>query len=158
MIHKHKDSLSAGICIFACAFVNPVFVKRTVGLQPIRLVDLEIEADGRHDSPQPIATDSYTGTSFSAAASQWMWRISSRARSTIVRRSSGSSRIATIWLAILSTSQKKMQLSLVQISDTDDFKTLLSDMLTQGNNAESLHLVQIIQSIGDAVVRRVDHR
>lgn len=25
MIHKHKDSLSAGICIFACAFVNPVF-------------------------------------------------------------------------------------------------------------------------------------
>ncbi|OIQ26683.1 DUF3360 family protein [uncultured Vibrio sp.] len=25
MIHKHKDSLSAGTCIFACAFVNPVF-------------------------------------------------------------------------------------------------------------------------------------
>jgi hypothetical protein len=25
MIHKHKDSLSAGICIFSCAFVNPVF-------------------------------------------------------------------------------------------------------------------------------------
>ncbi|TCS43119.1 DUF3360 family protein [Reinekea marinisedimentorum] len=25
MVHKHKDSLSAGICIFACAFVNPVF-------------------------------------------------------------------------------------------------------------------------------------
>jgi len=25
MIQNHKDSLSAGICIFACAFVNPVF-------------------------------------------------------------------------------------------------------------------------------------
>lgn len=25
MIQKHKDSLSGGICIFACAFVNPVF-------------------------------------------------------------------------------------------------------------------------------------
>lgn len=25
MVHKHKDSLSAGICIFSCAFVNPVF-------------------------------------------------------------------------------------------------------------------------------------
>ncbi len=25
MVHKHKDSLSAGTCIFACAFVNPVF-------------------------------------------------------------------------------------------------------------------------------------
>tara|TARA_B100000809_G_scaffold32497_2_gene28405 strand:+ start:23516 stop:24970 length:1455 start_codon:yes stop_codon:yes gene_type:complete len=25
MIHKHKDSMSAGICIFSCAFVNPVF-------------------------------------------------------------------------------------------------------------------------------------
>ncbi len=25
MIHKHKDSLSAGICIFSCVFVNPVF-------------------------------------------------------------------------------------------------------------------------------------
>ncbi len=25
MIQKHKDSLSGGICVFACAFVNPVF-------------------------------------------------------------------------------------------------------------------------------------
>ena len=25
MVRKHKDSLSAGTCIFACAFVNPVF-------------------------------------------------------------------------------------------------------------------------------------
>jgi len=25
MVQKHKDSLSAGICIFSCAFVNPVF-------------------------------------------------------------------------------------------------------------------------------------
>jgi hypothetical protein len=25
MVQKHKDSLSAGTCIFACAFVNPVF-------------------------------------------------------------------------------------------------------------------------------------
>lgn len=25
MIQKNKDSLSAGVCIFACAFVNPVF-------------------------------------------------------------------------------------------------------------------------------------
>ena len=44
---------------------------------------------------------------------------------------------------------EKMQSSLVQISDTDDFKILLSDMLTQGNNAESLH---------NTVLKLVDER
>ncbi|QBJ62670.1 DUF445 domain-containing protein [Pseudoalteromonas sp. DL-6] len=44
---------------------------------------------------------------------------------------------------------EKMQSSLVQISDTDDFKILLSDMLTQSNNAESLH---------NTVLKLVDER
>lgn len=44
---------------------------------------------------------------------------------------------------------EKMQLSLVQISGTDDFKVLVSDMLTQGNNAESLH---------NTVLKLVDER
>ena len=44
---------------------------------------------------------------------------------------------------------EKMQSSLVLISDTDDFKILLSDMLTQGNNAENLH---------NTVLKLVDER
>ncbi|KOY36921.1 DUF3360 family protein, partial [Vibrio parahaemolyticus] len=49
MFHKHKDSLSAGICFFACAFVNPVF-----GLAITMLVD-NIGLIGYHESANDLS-------------------------------------------------------------------------------------------------------